>query len=192
VSDWFAPTQLPDLRRVGIIALDIETLDDRLRADMGSGWPFAAGHICGISVAYREGGDIRAHYFPLRHPDSVNFDPTQLYQWLRGLITSGVRIVTQNGLYDWGWLRTEAGILMPPAERLEEIGALATIVDENRHRYSLDALCAWRGIPGKDDTGLKEGAAAIGLAKRDKPVANLWRMPARSSAHTLSKTQSTR
>ena len=39
---------------------------------------------------------------------------------------------------------------MPPADRLEEIGALATLVDENRFTYSLDALCAWRGLPGKD------------------------------------------
>jgi hypothetical protein len=57
---WCAPTELPDLCRVGIVALDTETRDDRLRADMGSGWPFAAGHICGVSVAYRDGADIRA------------------------------------------------------------------------------------------------------------------------------------
>ena len=48
------------------------------------------------------------------------------------MFASDVRIVTQNGTYDWGWLRTEAGIVMPPSERLEEIGALATIIDENR------------------------------------------------------------
>ena len=51
-----------------------------------------------------------------------------------------MRFVTQNGLYDWGWLRAEAGIRMPPGERLEEISALATMVDENRYRYGLDAL----------------------------------------------------
>jgi hypothetical protein len=70
----------------------------------------------------REGGDIRAHYFPLRHPDSTNFDLAQLFQWLRDLIASDVRIATQNGSYDWGWLRTDAGIKMPPADRLEETG----------------------------------------------------------------------
>src|SRR6516165_8547893 len=154
--DWQPPSILPDLRRVGIVAIDLETKDDRLRADMGSGWPFGAGHICGVSVAYRDGGDIRAHYFPLRHPDSDNFDPAQVYQWLRDHVAAAVRFVTQNGLYDWGWLTREAGIQMPQAERLEEIGALATIVDENRKRYSLDDLCKWRGLPGKDDTTLKE------------------------------------
>ena len=71
--------------------------------------------------------------FPAAPSRHQNFDPAQLFQWLRDLITSDVRIVTQNGLYDWGWLRAEAGILMPPSERLEEIGALATMVDENRY-----------------------------------------------------------
>ena len=115
----------------------------------------------------------------MRHPDSNNFDPAQVFQWLRDLITSDVRIVTQNGLYDWGWLRAEADIRMPPTERLEEIGALATLVDECRRRYSLEELCKWRGLPGKDEASLTEGAAAIGLSKRDKPKANIWRMPAR-------------
>jgi DNA polymerase I-like protein with 3'-5' exonuclease and polymerase domains len=178
-DDWRTPTELPDLRHVGIIALDTETRDNRLRAKMGSGWPFADGHICGVSVAYHADGKIRAHYFPLRHPDSDNFDPAQLFQWLRDLIASDVRIVTQNGIYDWGWLRAEADIRMPPAERLEEIGALATLVDENRYSYALDALCTWRGIPGKDDAALREGAAALRLPKRAKPVEHIWQMPAR-------------
>jgi DNA polymerase I-like protein with 3'-5' exonuclease and polymerase domains len=179
MAEWHAPTQLPALRRVGIIALDTEENDARLRADKGSGWATGEGYICGVSVAYREGGDIRAHYFPIRHPDSDNLDPAQVFGWLRDLVASGVRIVTQNGLFDWGWLSTDANITMPPAERLEEIGALATLVDENRLKYSLDALCAWRGIPGKDDTALKEGAAALGLPKRAKPAAHIWQMPAR-------------
>ena len=55
-----------------------------------------------------------------------------------------------NGIYDWGWLRTDGGILMPPSDYLEEVGALATIVDENQRRYGLDAPVralwpAWQG-----------------------------------------------
>ena len=124
---WQVPTELPDLRRVDIVALDTETNDEGLRADRGSSWPWRGGYICGISVAYRAEGDIRAHYFPLRHPDSDNFDPAQVYGWLKDLIASDVRIVTLNGVYDWGWLRADGGIMMPPSDRLEEIGALATI-----------------------------------------------------------------
>jgi DNA polymerase I-like protein with 3'-5' exonuclease and polymerase domains len=178
MTSWQPPAELPDLRRAGIIALDTETKDDWLAIGLGSGWPFSAGFICGISVAWHEGESIRSQYFPLRHPDTANFDPAQVFKWLSDLVASDVRIVTQNGLYDWGWLRTDAGILMPQAERLEEIGALATLIDENRYAYGLDALCAWRGLPGKDMVLLEQAAAAIGLSKRDNVRANLWRMPA--------------
>jgi DNA polymerase I-like protein with 3'-5' exonuclease and polymerase domains len=177
--DWQTPIELPDLRRVGVIALDTETKDDRLRVDKGSGWPTGEGYICGVSVAYREGDNVRAQYFPLRHPDSTNFDSAQLYRWLRDLLASDIRIITQNGLYDFGWLHAEAGIKMPPAERLEEIGALATLVDGNRYSYRLEDLCTWRGLPGKDGAALKEGAAALGLPKRANPAAHIWQMPAR-------------
>src|SRR5215831_17604523 len=156
MSEWKPLPAPPDLRRVGIIALDTEEKDNGLVAGRGSGWAWGDGHICGISVAYRVEGNIVAHYFPLTHPDSENFDREQVFQWLRDHIDSGVRFVTQNGLYDWGWLRTEAGIKMPPSVRLEEIGALATLVDENRFNYGLDALCAWRGLPGKDTALLRE------------------------------------
>ena len=30
-----------------------------------------------------EGGEIRAIYIPMRHPDSENFDPAQVYRWLK-------------------------------------------------------------------------------------------------------------
>ena len=183
MTDWKPATELPDLRRVDLIAVDTETRDDRLRADMGSGWPFQAGHICGVSVAFRADGEVRGLYFALRHPDSQNFDPEQVYQWVRDHIASDVRFVTQNGLYDFGWLRKEAGIKMPPGNRLEEIGALATMVDENRFKYGLDALCAWRGLPGKDDAPLRQGIEALGLHsnKRKKlvPQTHIWQLPAR-------------
>jgi hypothetical protein len=178
-----AVTELPDLRRVGHIALDIETRDDRLRNELGSGWPFRQGHICGVSVAYRAEDDTRGLYFPIHHPDTQNFDPERVYQWVRDHIATGVRFVTQNGLYDWGWLRAEANIRMPPSEQIEEIGALATMVDENRFKYSLDALCAWRGLPGKDDTLLRQGIKELSLIenKRRKliPQNHIWQLPAR-------------
>ena len=107
----------------------------------------------------------------MRHPDSDNFDRAQVFQLAERPVASDVRIVTQNGLYDWGWLRAEVGITMPPSERLEEIGALATIIDENRYNYSLDALCAWRGLPGKDESLLKEAVKAARLAEAQEEAA---------------------
>ena len=179
-TDWQRPTELPDLHRAGIIALDTETRDEGL-TNRGSGWPFGNGYICGVSIAYRADGKIRAHYFPVRHPDSQNFDPAQVFAWVKDLTASGVRIITQNGLYDWGWLRSDGGILMPPSKHLEEIGALATIVDENRYTYSLDALCDWRGLPGKDETLLRQAVKAGGfkVSKKNSLQSHIWRLPAR-------------
>src|SRR5262245_7567844 len=91
--------------------------------------------------------------------------------------------LTQNGLYDWGWLRADGNIHMPSGERLEETGAFVTLVDENRYQYSLEALCKWRGLPGKDETLLREGCVALGLItnkrKKFKPQNHIWQLPAR-------------
>ena len=65
---------LPDLRRVGIVALDTETNDEGLRADRGPAWPWHGGYVCGVNVAWRGRRHSRI-YFPLRHPDTDNFDP---------------------------------------------------------------------------------------------------------------------
>ena len=137
--------------------------DEGLRADRGSAWPWRGGHVAAsASPGARTARCMRSTY-PLRHPDTDNFDPDQVYRWLKDLVASGVRIVTQNGIYDWGWLRAEGGIVMPPSDRLEEIGALATMIDENQFSYSLDALCARYGLPGKDETLLNQAVEAAGF-----------------------------
>src|SRR5215510_16017769 len=170
--DWQSPSELPDLRYAGIIALDSETKDKGLHNKRGPGWPWRGGYITGISFAWRAVGAIRAIYVPLRHPDSQNFDREQVIRWLQDLIASDVRIVTHNALYDWGWLRADFGIAMPPSERLDDTSALATIVDENRQSYSLEALCKWRGLPGKDETLLEQACVLLGLVtgKRKKKI----------------------
>ena len=183
-SNRQTPQELPDLRRVGIVALDTETRDEGLRDKRGSAWPWGDGYVCGISIAWREGGEIRAIYIPLRHPDSDNFDPVVVYRWLTDLIASGVRIVTFNGGYDFGWLRSDGGILMPASDRLEEVGALAALVDENQHEYSLDAICKRYGLPGKDTAALDQAIENLGLARGRKKIdarAHIWQMP----AHTV-------
>jgi DNA polymerase I-like protein with 3'-5' exonuclease and polymerase domains len=178
ISEWQPPLELPDLRRVDILAIDTEENEEGLRAGRGAGWAWHGGWVCGISLAWREANEIRKLYIPLRHPNSINFDPVQVYRWLANLITAGVRFVTLNGGFDWGWLRTDGGVLMPPSTQLEEIGALATLIDENQRRYGLDALCQRYDLPGKDMTLLNEAVKAAGFpVRRAKEV--LWKMPAR-------------
>ena len=179
---WQTPRELPDLRRVDTFALDTETKDAGLQAERGSSWAWGDGHVAGISVAWRAGGEMLRQYIPLRHPDSDNFDSAQVYRWIKDLIASPARIVTMNGVYDFGWMGVEGGIVMPPTDRLEEITALAAIVNENLHRYSLEALCAEYGLPGKDEVLLREAVEAAGFAKGRKKLNiknHIHQLPAR-------------
>ena len=181
MTTWTMPEMLPDLRRAGFIAIDLETNDEGLRADLGSSWPWRGGYICGISVAWHGENGIQGEYVPLRHPDSENVPIEVATRWLADLIASDVRIVTQNGLYDWGWIRANLGLVMPQSDRLEEIGALATMIDEDRYSYSLDALAAWRGLPGKDVSVLTEAIKTAGWMGRKRTVniaEHIYKLPA--------------
>jgi DNA polymerase I-like protein with 3'-5' exonuclease and polymerase domains len=180
--NWQTPRELPDLRRVDLVAIDTETLDRGLQARRGSSWPWRDGYVAGVSLAWREGGDIRALYLPLRHPDSENIACANLTRWLKDLIAVGVRIATLNGIYDFGWLRTDLGITMPSSDHLEEVGALATTVNENLLEYSLDGLCDHYGLPGKDEVLLRHAIEAAGFVSKRKAIntrEHIWRLPAR-------------
>lgn len=48
------------------------------------------------------------------------------------------------------------------------------MIDENRLEFNLDDLCAWRGLPGKDERLLREAAATFGV----DPKREMWRLPA--------------
>jgi hypothetical protein len=91
MSNWQPLPALPDLRRVGTIALDTETRDEGLRDKRGPGWPWRGGYIVGISIAWRADNGIHAIYIPLRHPDSANFDREQVIRWLCDGLTSASR-----------------------------------------------------------------------------------------------------
>jgi DNA polymerase I-like protein with 3'-5' exonuclease and polymerase domains len=171
---------LPDLRSLERVAIDTETRDEGLATERGSSWPWGAGFIAGVSAAWRAEGGIKSIYIPFRHPDSDNVDRELVKRWLVDLFASGTQIVFQNSVYDLGWLQADLGVAPPAAERIDELGAVSTLVDENRYAYSLDSLCKWRGLPGKDKSALREAAIALGMPKRGKhkPQKYIWQMPA--------------
>lgn len=175
-SDWVRPSELPDLRRLPMIGVDTEDRDDGLSAGRGPGWARRAGHVCGVSVAWREGKDVRSGYYPLRHPDSDCFDPDAVRRWLDDHEAAGVTFVMQNAPYDVGWLHADLGARVP--SRLHDTTCLATMLDENRLSYDLNSLCRWRGVAGKDERLLREAAAAYGW-HGDDVKKNLWKMPAK-------------
>lgn len=174
-SDWRPPAELPDLRGLRTpLALDVENKDEGLAAGRGSGWPMRAGHICGLAAAW-EGGSF---YAPTRHPETENLPEENVRRWVADHVAAGVRIVTHHGSHDWGWMGTDWGVRPPDGSQLEDTEALAAVVDENQFSYELNALCRWRGVPGKDEVALREAAAAYGWHGSDVK-GNMWRMPGR-------------
>lgn len=168
-SDWRPPASLPDLRRHKKIALDRETRDDGLSAGRGPGWAKGAGCVCGVAVAWPGG----SAYLPIAHPDTECVDADAVRRWELDHQKAGVEFVYHNVHYDVGWGLTGLGVPCPPV--VHDTGAAAVMLDENRLSYELNALCAWRGIPGKDETLLREAAAAYCI----DPKKELWKLPAR-------------
>lgn len=177
-SDWVRPTELPALRNVTEIGLDTENKDEGLANGVGPGWALGLGYVAGVGVAWREGGERKKIYVPVRHPDTDNFPKEQVARWLTD-ITRKRRVVFFNAGYDIGWLQTDMGVPPPPV--IDDASAAAFLIDENRDDFSLDDVCEWRGVPGKDLTALKEAAVVYGVRAQDA-VKNIWRLPGRYAA----------
>lgn len=171
-TGWEPPARLPDLRgKIKRMALDTEGRDDGLTSNRGSSWPVRGGFICGVSAAWREGGEIKRFYAPTRHPSSQCFDVDVVRRWIADHAAAGIQLVFQHGTHDMGWLTTSWDMDLSNAS-VTDTQAMATLVDENLFSYSLDRLCAWRKVKGKDEEDLK---AALGKGGK----ANIWQLTAK-------------
>lgn len=174
-SEWQPPQQLPDLSRETEIAIDIETRDSLLAKDKGPGFyqyernNHNTGFICGISVAWRN----NAIYIPLRHYETNCFDFNTVHRWLSHLASQSARFIFHNFQYDWGWIQAVFGI-QPPVY-LDDTAAMASMLNENLFSFTLDNLCKWQKLPGKDETLLSDAGTAYSASGKE----NLWRLPAR-------------
>lgn len=181
-SDWKVPRELPDLCHVGELGLDTENKDDGLAQGRGPGWVYGAGYVCGVGVAWRQGNKIEKIYVPLRHPETENFPKENVSRWLKD-ITKRNTVILMNAPYDIGWLNADLNVPVP--KKIHDIGCQAVMLDESRRPirdyaqpYSLDAICHWLGVPGKDESLLREAGAVYGF-KQNEIKANMWRLPAR-------------
>lgn len=172
-TDWSEPTELPVIPRGLPVALDTETRDEGLNNSRGPGWVFGDGHVAGFSLAWRINRIMHSIYVPLRHPDSSNWPVDEAMRWLQHVIDGAECIFFQNASYDIGWLSTEN--VTVPVEKIEDTHGMGVMIDENRLSYGMDALCKWRGVPGKNEEQLREAAAAYGV----DPKKELWKLPAR-------------
>ena len=126
-----------DLKDVDTVAVDIETYDPNLKTK-GLGAIRNDGFICGIAVATGK----ETAYFPLRHSDIFTDYKRDEKIWdvLNEKIFQNENItkVFHNAMYDVCWIRAVTGMKMKG--RIVDTMIAASVIDENRFKYSLDSL----------------------------------------------------
>jgi len=86
--------------------------------------------------------------------------------------------VFNSAPYDLDYL-WENGVEFTKARRHLDVQNAEPILDEFQKTYGLDAICARRGLPGKDEIALREHAKAWGV----DPKSGLWRLHAGAVGH---------
>ena len=167
-----AVPQLTDLDLTGIdtVAIDLETYDPNLKSK-GLGAVRKDGFVTGVAIATKN----QTLYFPIAHAmtDNLNVNDTWEYLDEKLFKNKDIRKVFHNAMYDVCWIRSAIGH-MPQGQLLDTMIA-ASVIDETRMRYSLDAI-------SKDY--LKESKYKYDLAEKSlaecgikDPMSNMHKLP---------------
>ena len=126
-----------DLEGVDTVAIDIETYDPNLKTK-GLGAIRKDGFITGVAVA--TGKDTV--YFGLHHAQLTTTPEVEQEFWnqlnKKILQNPNITKVFHNAMYDVCWLRATTGKMLKG--RLVDTMIAASVIDENRFKYSLDSL----------------------------------------------------
>jgi DNA polymerase I-like protein with 3'-5' exonuclease and polymerase domains len=165
-TEWVQPTEFPDLRSADEIAIDLETRDPDLKT-LGSGSIVGRGEVVGIAVAV----DGWKGYFPIAHGEGPNMDRKKVIEWFRDICACPATKIFHNAMYDVCWIRN-LGIKINGL--IIDTMIAASIIDENRYNYTLNAL-SWVYLnQGKNEALLNQAAKERGL----DPKADMWKLPA--------------
>ena len=165
-TEWVMPTEFPDLRDAEEIAIDLETRDPDLKSK-GSGSIIGNGEVVGIAVAV----DGYKGYFPIAHEQGPNLDRKKTLEWFKDICASPATKIFHNAMYDVCWIRN-LGIKINGL--IIDTMIAASIIDENRYNYTLNAL-SWVYLnKGKNESLLNQAAKERGL----DPKADMWKLPA--------------
>lgn len=162
-------SQLPSWGDAKRVCLDVECRDDHLY-ELGPGVR-RGGYVCGIAFAIEDGP---AHYLPIRHEGGGNLPIEAVWSYLReqALEFSG-EVIFNSAPYDLDYL-WENKVEFKKALFHRDVQVGEPLLDELQKKYGLDAVCARRGLPGKDETELRAHAKAWGV----DPKTGLWRLHA--------------
>jgi len=165
-SEWIPPMELPDITTAKKIAIDVETRDPDIKTS-GPGWATGNGEVVGYAIAV----DGWSGYIPIRHLGGGNLDEKIVNKWLKKVFECPADKIMHNAQYDAGWLKRMGFDLKG---RIIDTMLIASLLDENRFSYSLNALSYDLLGKTKSEKGLVEAARSFGV----DPKAEMWKLPA--------------
>ena len=165
-NEWVPPLELPDITGASKIAIDVETRDPNLKRN-GPGWPTGDGEVVGYAIAV----DGWSTYIPIRHFGGGNLDEKIVNRWLKKVFECPADKIMHNAQYDLGRIK-QMGFTVNG--RIIDTMIIASLLDENRFSYSLNALAYDLLNKTKSEKGLNAAAQEFGV----DPKAEMWKMPA--------------
>jgi len=165
-SEWLPPKNFPDLSDAKEIAFDLETKDRQLKT-RGPGWMTNNGHIIGVAVAV----DGWKGYYPIRHENGFNFDPSRVLKWTAKTLSTDAIKIAHNAVYDLGWLHAEGIKVNGP---IVDTMSMATILNENKFSYALNSVGKDLLNEIKDESKLKQAAIDFGVDSKNE----MYKLPA--------------
>jgi DNA polymerase I-like protein with 3'-5' exonuclease and polymerase domains len=167
-------SQLPAWTDAKRVCIDVECRDDHLHA-LGPGVR-RGGYVCGVAFALEDGP---AHYLPIRHEGGGNLVPEHVWAYLREQAAAFTgEVVFNSAPYDLDYL-WENKVEFTRARAHRDVQVAEPLLDELQKKYGLDAICARRGLAGKNEHELREHAKAWGV----DPKTGLWRLHAGAVGH---------
>ena len=163
-----------DLQNVDTVAIDIETYDPNLKTK-GLGAIRQDGFITGVAIA--TGKDTV--YFSLKHSDDDKSEEELKEFWdqmnTKLLQNDKIAKVFHNAIYDVCWLRATTGKMLKG--RLLDTMVAASVIDENRFKYGLDALAKDFLGENKYKYDLQEKTFEWSGGMQRDPMSNMHKLP---------------
>jgi DNA polymerase I-like protein with 3'-5' exonuclease and polymerase domains len=172
-SDWTMPNmaELPSWAEAKRVCIDLETRDPQLKK-LGPGVR-RDGFIIGIAFAIEDGPSF---YLPIQHANGENLDRNKVLEYMRDQVGCfRGEIVGANLPYDIDYLSQVGVDFLEAPVTFRDVQIAEPLLDENKFSYSLDNIASSHGIPGKDESLLKQAAKAWGV----HPKSGMWQIPAK-------------